>query len=55
MDNLNIHFFVTFDFVESFCQICRQDAQIINMIDKILRAFDTSYFYYLLSKKPWQI
>lgn len=54
-DNLNIHFtsplILSKEFAKNVLNKEIQDAQIINMIDKNIARFDTSYFYYLLSKK----
>lgn len=51
MDNLNIHFLSPLILSKAFAKFAGKDAQIINMIDKNIARFDTSYFYYLLSKK----
>jgi NAD(P)-dependent dehydrogenase (short-subunit alcohol dehydrogenase family) len=51
MDNLNIHFLSPLILSKTFAKFAGKNAQIINMIDKNIVRFDTSYFYYLLSKK----
>jgi pteridine reductase len=51
MDNLNIHLISPLILSKEFAKIAPQDSQIINMIDKNIVRHDTSYFYYLLSKK----
>jgi len=55
VDNFNIHFVAPLILSKVFAQnvIAKKikNAQIINMIDKNIMRFDTSYFYYLLSKK----
>lgn len=54
-DNLNTHFISPLILAKEFAKhvIANKikDAQIINMVDKNIVRFDTSYFYYLLSKK----
>ncbi len=54
-DNLNIHFISPLILSQKFASHVLsskiKDAQIINMLDKNIVRFDTSYFYYLLSKK----
>jgi NAD(P)-dependent dehydrogenase (short-subunit alcohol dehydrogenase family) len=54
-DNLNIHFISPLILSKEFAKnvVARKikNAQIINLIDKNIVRFDTSYFYYLLSKK----
>jgi len=54
-DNLNIHFIspliLAKEFTKNVAAKKVKNAQIINMIDKNIARFDTSYFYYLLSKK----
>lgn len=54
-NNLNIHFISPLILAKEFAKhaIAKKikDAQIINMVDKNIARFDTSYFYYLLSKK----
>ena len=51
MDNFNIHLFAPLILSQKFAQNKPQDGQIINLIDKNISRFDTSYFHYLLSKK----
>ncbi|MDX2083283.1 MAG: SDR family oxidoreductase [Rickettsiales bacterium] len=55
LENFNIHFFspliLTKEFAKNIAAKKIKNAQIINMIDKNIVRFDTSYFYYLLSKK----
>lgn len=55
VDNLNIHFISPLILSRAFAMHVAankiKDAQIINMLDKNIVRFDTSYFYYLLSKK----
>lgn len=52
LDNLNIHLISPLILSKEFAKFAnKKDAQIINMIDKNIVRFDTSYFYYLLSKK----
>lgn len=55
MDNFNVHLVAPLILSKVFTQnvIAKKikNAQIINMIDKNIARFDTSYFYYLLSKK----
>jgi pteridine reductase len=53
--NLNIHLIAPLILSKEFAKNVQQknikNAQIINMIDKNITRFETSYFYYLLSKK----
>lgn len=51
LDNLNIHLISPLILSKEFAKFAKKDAQIINMIDKNIARFDTSYFHYLLSKK----
>ena len=55
LDNLNIHFtsplILSKEFAKNIADKKIKNAQIINMVDKNIMRFDTSYFYYLLSKK----
>ena len=55
MDNLNTHLIspliLSKEFAKNIIQNSLPNAQIINMIDKNIARFDTSYFYYLFSKK----
>jgi len=55
LENLNVHFIAPLILSKIFAQnsITKKikNAQIINMIDKNIARYDTSYFYYLLSKK----
>jgi len=51
MDNLNIHLISPLILSKEFAKFAKKDAQIINMIDKNIVRYDTSYFHYLLSKK----
>lgn len=54
-DNLNIHLIspliLSKIFAKNVAEKSLADAQIINMVDKNIARFDSSYFYYLLSKK----
>jgi len=54
-NNMNIHFYSPLILSKEFAINCQEksikDAQIINLIDKNIARYDTSYFYYLLSKK----
>ena len=54
-DNLNIHFIspliLAKEFAKNVVTKKIENAQIINLVDKNIVRFDTSYFYYLLSKK----
>ncbi len=54
-DNLNVHFISPLILAKAFAKNVTakkiKNAQIINLIDKNIARFDTSYFYYLLSKK----
>ncbi len=54
-DNLNIHLISPLLLSKIFADYVVtnkiEDAQIINMVDKNIVRFDTSYFYYLMSKK----
>ncbi len=54
-DNINIHLvaplFLSQAFAKNVKQKRIQDSQIINLIDKNITRIETSYFYYLLSKK----
>ncbi len=54
-DNLNLHLispmFLAKEFAKNIKKNFLKDAQIINMVDKNIVRFDTSYFYYLLTKK----
>lgn len=49
--NFNIHLFSPLILAQEFAKVSAKNAQIINMIDKNIARFDTSYFHYLLSKK----
>jgi len=55
MENLNIHLIAPLilskKFAENIIDKSIANSQIINLIDKNIVRFDTSYFYYLLSKK----
>ena len=55
IDNLNTHLIspliLSKEFARNVEKKSIKDAQIINMIDKNIVRYDTSYFYYLLSKK----
>lgn len=55
LSNLNIHLISPLILSKKFAKICiekkTKDAQIINMIDKSVSHYKTSYFYYLLTKK----
>jgi NAD(P)-dependent dehydrogenase (short-subunit alcohol dehydrogenase family) len=55
MENLNTHLISPLILSKTFAQNVQknsvQNAQIINLIDKNIVRYDTSYFYYLLSKK----
>ena len=55
MNNLNTHLIspliLSKEFAKNIERNSLKNAQIINMIDKNIARFDTSYFYYLLSKK----
>jgi pteridine reductase len=55
VDNMNIHFVSPFilarEFAKNILTKKIKNAQIINMIDKNIMRFETSYFHYLLSKK----
>jgi pteridine reductase len=51
MDNLNTHLISPLILSKEFAKNSPKNAQIINLIDKNIARFDTSYFYYLLSKK----
>lgn len=51
MDNLNIHFISPLILAKEFATKAPKNSQIINIIDKNIKRYDTSYFYYLLSKK----
>ncbi len=51
LDNLNIHLISPLILAKEFAKFAGKNAQIINMIDKNIVRFDTSYFHYLLSKK----
>lgn len=55
MDNLNTHLIspliLTKEFAKHVEENAIDDAQVVNMIDKNIVRYDTSYFYYLLSKK----
>ncbi len=54
-DNLNLHFIspliLSKEFAKNVAAKNIKNAQIINMVDKNIKRFDTNYFYYLLSKK----
>jgi pteridine reductase len=50
-DNLNIHFFSPLILAKEFAKNAPENGQIINLLDKNIVSYDTSYFYYLLSKK----
>ena len=50
-DNLNVHFISPLILAKEFAKSPAKNAQIINIIDKNITRYDTSYFYYLLSKK----
>ena len=53
--NLNIHLIspliLSKEFAKNVEVLRVENAQIINLVDKNIARFDTSYFYYLLSKK----
>lgn len=55
MDNLNTHLISPLILTREFAKYVEDNvihnAQIINMIDKNIVRYDTSYFYYLMSKK----
>ena len=55
LNNFNIHFFSPLILSKEFAKHINAkqitEAQIINIVDKNIVRFDTSYFYYLLSKK----
>jgi pteridine reductase len=55
MENMNIHLISPLILAKEFAKnvIAKKikNAQVINMIDKNIARYDTSYFYYLLSKK----
>ncbi len=55
VNNMNIHLNSPLILAKEFALNIKkkniENAQIINMVDKNIRRFDTSYFYYLLSKK----
>jgi len=55
VDNFNIHFISPLILAKEFAKNIAtkeiKNAQIINVVDKNIARFDTSYFYYLLSKK----
>ena len=55
MNNLNTHLISPLILSKAFAKNIEQhslkNAQIINLIDKNITRFDTSYFYYLFSKK----
>lgn len=51
MNNLNTHLISPLILSKEFARNSQPNAQIINLIDKNIARFDTSYFYYLLSKK----
>lgn len=50
-DNLNIHLLSPLILAKEFAKIAPKNSHIINMLDKNITRYDTSYFYYLLSKK----
>lgn len=54
-DNMNIHLFsplfLAKELAINAAKNSLQNCQIINLIDKNIARYDTSYFYYLLSKK----
>jgi pteridine reductase len=50
MNNLNLHLISPLILSKEFAKKTK-NSQIINMVDKNIARFDTSYFYYLLSKK----
>ncbi len=50
-ENLNVHFVSPLILSKEFAKIAPENSHIINMIDKNITRYDTSYFYYLLSKK----
>lgn len=50
-DNLNLHFTSPLILIKEFAKNSPKNAQVINMVDKNIARYDTSYFYYLLSKK----
>jgi NAD(P)-dependent dehydrogenase (short-subunit alcohol dehydrogenase family) len=50
-DNLNIHLISPLILAKEFAKVAPKNSQIINIIDKNIARYDTSYFYYLLSKK----
>ena len=55
MNNLNLHLIsplvLSKEFAKNIAAKKIKNAQIINMVDKNIARFDTSYFYYLMSKK----
>ena len=55
MNNLNLHFLsplvLSKEFAKNISGKKIKNSQIINIVDKSITRFDTSYFYYLLSKK----
>ena len=50
-DNLNIHLLSPLVLAKEFAKVAPEGSQIISMIDKNIARYETSYFYYLLSKK----
>ncbi|MBM3579968.1 MAG: SDR family oxidoreductase [Alphaproteobacteria bacterium] len=50
-DNLNLHFISPLILAKEFAKNSPKNGQIINITDKNIARYDTSYFYYLLSKK----
>ena len=50
-DNFNIHFFSPLILAKEFAKNAPKNGQIINLTDKNITRYETSYFYYLLSKK----
>jgi len=51
LDNLNLHFLSPLILAKEFAKNPAKNSHIINMLDKNITRFDTSYFHYLLSKK----
>jgi NAD(P)-dependent dehydrogenase (short-subunit alcohol dehydrogenase family) len=50
-NNLNIHLISPLILAKEFAKNAVKNSQIINILDKNITRFDTSYFYYLFSKK----
>ncbi len=50
-ENFNIHFFSPLILAKEFTKTAPKNGQIINLTDKNITRYETSYFYYLLSKK----